>query len=324
MKIQCITSLYIPKLNSLNNSPSTFCIKSIQADCFVPSFSSNMHELADAVLNFQPKLDVKYYKSLSAGEKRAVFFTTESHIKEAAKDSVKMAKLLKKNLDKKYGKDNYVFVCIGTSPACIGRVFEFSGVETKYLPISDLPEDMATNSYIAKNKEGVEAYKEFLTSQGITKEKLDNPKKHIIFYDYTNKGTSLRKYKTMLKDVFDIPTNSDKVEFRSINKDFKNISDKSHFINSEKISDYISHYFAGGFSYVYAGVPHLNYGELEEISNIVENPQEQSEKYRVLSLEDAPRWHRNSETEKRFSFMVMSELDKKGLLKNNPLNEKTI
>lgn len=325
MQIHSISSLYAPKMNFLNNSSPILNAKNIQQDCFIPSFSSKKSELADYVLNFQPKLDVKYYNSLSSREKRAIFKTnSEEDTIKAAKASVKVANLLKKNLDKKYGKDNYVFVCIGTSPACIARVFEFSGVETKYLPISDLSDNNATSSYIAQNKEGVEEYKKFLTSQNITKERLENPDKHIIFYDYTIKGTSLRKFKTILKDVFDISTNNDKVEFRSINRDYNSILDNSYFVNAQKVKNYILNYMAGEYSFVYCGVPHLNYGKLEEIKDIVEQPQKDFEQKNNMGLIGDGRHHKYTETEKRFSFFVMSELEKIGCLKHNPLNEKAL
>ena len=325
MKIQSINSLYIPKMNFLNNSSSILSAKNIQQDCFVPSFSSRQQELADYVIYFQPKMDAKYYSSLASREKIAVNITnTDPNIKKAAKETVKVANLLKKNLDKKYGKDNYVFVSIGTSPACIGRVMEFSGVETKYLPITDLRDDRATIQNIAKNKEGVKAYKDFLTSQGITKERLENPDKHIIFYDYTSRGTSLRKFKYMLQEVFDLPTNNDKVEFRSINKDYYNLAAENPFVNAEKLGDYISHYLAGEYSYVYAGIPHLEYNKLEQINDILEENKKRPYEDLISSSEADKIKYRKTETERRFSLFVMQELEKRGKLKHNPKNEKAL
>lgn len=329
MKIQSINSLYLPKMNFLNNSSSILSAKNIQQDCFVPSFSSRQQELADYVIYFQPKMDAKYYSSLASREKIAVNITnTDPNIKKAAKETVKVANLLKKNLDKKYGKDNYVFVSIGTSPACIGRVMEFSGVETKYLPITDLRDDRATIPNIAKNKEGVKAYKDFLTSQGITKERLENPDKHIIFYDYTNKGTSLRKYKYMLKEVFDLPTNNDKVEFRSINKDFAQILTDSIFADmklvSDYIGDYIGDYMAGEYSYVYAGIPHLEYNKLEQINDILKEKEYRPYEDLISSSDADKNKYRKTETERRFSLFVMQELEKRGKLKHNPKNEKAL
>lgn len=323
MQIQNVNSLYQSKLNPLYNRRSISSAQKLSQDCFVPSFSADK-DVVQNVLDSVDKFDVPTYKSMSLKEKALMRLSTDAHIKKAAKETIKMANILKKELDKKYGKNNYVFVSIGTSPACIGRVFEFSGIETKYLPISDMRENTATNEYISENKEGVEAYKEFLTSQGITKERLDNPDKHILFYDYTSKGTTLRKYKYMLQEVFDLPTNSDKVEFRSLNKDYYNIASNKVFSNLNQMGDYISHYLAGEYSFVYGGIPHLNYARLEKIKDVVENKIQDNDDFNVLTIIDCGRYYRNMETEKRFSFMVMSELEKRGHLKHNPANEKAL
>ena len=302
MRIQSINSLYQNKNTFINKKVTNFSNIKNNGDICVLSFGGDKNKvLAENVLNSTDKFNIKTFLTMSPKEHYALKKTTPEPIKKAAKDTIKIASYLKKNLDKKYGENNYIFVGIGTSPACIGRVMEFSGVETKYLPISDLGNLKATKESISTNKKGVDTYKDFLTSQGITKEELNNPKKQIIFYDYTFRGVTLRKYKQFLKDIFDIPTNSLKIEFRSINKDLKQIAEDSFFINKKKVEKYISHYLQYANGSEFGGVPHLNYDELEKIH----------QKSRSKTTDAA----------KRFNYFIISELDEKGLLRNNPLNK---
>ena len=100
------------------------------------SFSQNAR--AQSIFSKTKKFTINDYKRLSPFAISLLRSSCPEEIKKAAKDSVDTGLFLKQHLDKKYGEGKYVFCCIGTSPSGIARVFEFIGVETKYLPISSL------------------------------------------------------------------------------------------------------------------------------------------------------------------------------------------
>lgn len=306
MKIQSINSLYLYKNNSINNNFANKINNANTQDIFITSFKANEEKvtLANKALSKHNKLDIDAYKNLSLKEKLAIHTTTLLSTKEQAKRTVKIAKFLKDTLDKEYGKNKYVFVSIGTSPACIGRAMEFMGVETKYLPISELRSVTFDNGDIKKHLNGQKEYSAFLKSQGIDKETISNNDKTYLFYDFTASGKTLSNYKKILSELFDIPVNHSRIKFISINKELTAKAKDNIFIDDEKVEYYISKNMASQNSYTYAGVPHLDYGEMKNIQNAIEE--------------------KKTDTAKRFNFIVINELLKKGLLKNNPLNETSI
>lgn len=67
--------------------------------------------------------------------KKEIISKAPEEIEEAVMDNIYLADDLKKYLDKKYGENGYIFASIGTPPSLVAKVFEYMGVETKYLPI---------------------------------------------------------------------------------------------------------------------------------------------------------------------------------------------
>ena len=124
MKIQSINPLYQYKNIPINNNFANKVNNASTQDTFITSFKAKDERvtLANKALSKQNKLDINSYKNLSLKEKFAIHTTTLLSTKEQAKETVKIAKFLKDTLDKDYGKNKYVFVSIGTSPACIGTV----------------------------------------------------------------------------------------------------------------------------------------------------------------------------------------------------------
>ncbi len=306
MKIQSINPLYLYKNTSINNKIANRINNTSTQDTFITSFKAKEEKvtLANNALSKHNKLGIKVYKNLSLKEKLAIHTTTLLSTKEQAKETVKIAKFLKNTLDKEYGKNKYVFVSIGTSPACIGRAMEFMGVETKYLPISELRFSNSHKEEIKNNWQGQKAYSKFLKSQGIDRETIAKNDKTYLFYDFTASGRTLSKYKEVLSDFFDIPVNHSRIKFISINEELTAKAKDNIFIDDEKVEYYISKNMASQDSYEYAGVPHLNYGSLEKIEEVIKKEK--------------------TNTAKRFDFIIITELLKKGLLKNNPLNETSI
>ena len=261
------------------------------------------------------------YNKLTQAEKDKIDWDMEIEIKEDADMNFDVGKIFKKALDEKYGENGYIFNCIGTSPAPIGRFLEFSGVEVHYLPISGLksfPLQMNLKFY-AKEK-GVEEYGKFLASQGIDKNITKNTDKKILFYDFTEKGATLDAFKHILDKTYGIPVDDEQIEFRSLNKDlekcldeeYRNIlKDKSiHAKEIEKtklnltINGYISYFLYSCIAENYGDIPHLMYDELDSIYEKI--------KKSIYTSYEKPR---------SFNFRTMYKLEKEGLLKDNPANK---
>lgn len=305
MRIQSTQFLYPKTKNSFNNSMNYISHLNLSQDKFIPSFTGEKErDITKNIFSKQRKFDIKAYKNLSIKEKLAIYSTIPKYTKEDAKKTIKLAKFLKRKLDKEYGKDKYIFISIGTSPASIGRAMEFMGVETKYLPISSLRFYQEPNKDIKQNSQGKKAYGEFLKSQGISRESLSNTDKTYLFYDFTATGRTLKCYKKLLRDTFNFPVKCQRVKFKSLNEELKEKAEDSIFIKDEHVENYIYTNMAQQGSYEYAGVPHLEFREIEKIEDAIRNE--------------------NSDKSKKFNFILITELEKKGLLKNNPLNDTSI
>lgn len=228
---------------------------------------------------------------------------------DAANENITIAMSLKKFLDEKYGKDKYVFVSIGTSPAPIARVFEFMGVETKYIPVSGLSnikniQEITENPYF-------ENYKKFIEEQGIEKETIKKGDKTYIFYDYTNTGASLNVFKDLMLNGLKLPEGQ--VDFRSLSKDITSLKDKIGQKNycdavvmqslglddTSLASYYIGYYLTSSIGSYYGGLGHLHYSGLHLLPLIVK---------------------RHYESAKIYNLTIMSKLNDMGLLVHNPKN----
>ena len=264
------------------------------------------------------------YNKLTQAEKDKIDWDMEIEIKEDADMNFDVGKIFKKALDEKYGENGYIFNCIGTSPAPIGRFLEFSGVEVHYLPISGLksfPLQMNLKFY-AKEK-GVEEYGKFLASQGIDKNITKNTDKKILFYDFTEKGATLDAFKHILDKTYGIPVDDEQIEFRSLNKDLEKCLDeeyrkilkdksiKSKEIEKTKvnltINGYISYFLFSCNAEQYGDIPHLMYDELDSIFDKTKKSVYDSKK-----------------RERSFNFRTMYKLEKEGLLKENLANKNSI
>jgi hypothetical protein len=243
--------------------------------------------------------------------------------KERADINIELALDIKDELDGMYGEGNYVFECIGTSPAPIARVMEFMGVETHYFPISGL----VTYTYdkakeeIEKDPVGQKKYSEFLASQGVKPDMLDDDDRTFIFYDFTSTGRSLGLVRDLLEDCYDIPI-SYKVRYRSLNEDLHMMYDDALLASEkqsckildefprqdivsekcQKVLKYIRNNLLKGEASLYGGIPHLPLDKLRNIDSAETN---------VICR---PKEH-------RYSFCVIDKLNEMGLLKDNPANK---
>ena len=318
MKISFNSSNYINKttMQITKAYSNSFCGNSpINEDVFI----STTKKKKDPIESNKRKLDISDYKSLS--EKEIEDFKSkycdESEIRMATRD-VNLAIKFKKSLDEKYGEGNYIFECIGTSPSTIGRVLEFMGVETHYLPISNIRKYQTAESichnHIDKNKEGKAEYSKFLKSQGISKEEIEKSNKTYLFYDYTVSGTTLNYFKEILKNCFDIPVDNNNVEFRTLNEDFANLfyytvdeNGVFHNVGSKEKDDcyyFIRQELEQSRAALYGGIAHLGFFDLEHIADIQKDT--------------------TGENSKIFNFLVIDKLNEMGLLKENPANKNSL
>ena len=297
MKISPIQNFYITNFSKNRpQKPKT----SFYGDSFIKRSST------ENIFNEGKSFKLDSYKQLSEDKKEILTEALDSrlfHIKNAGFHNYAMGLLLKNHLDKKYGEDNYIFECIGTSPAPIGRVLEFSGVEVHYLPISDLQEAYSGSAVVESNPSGAKEYKKFLSSQGIDENMLERNDKTYLFYDYTASGESLEKFEDMLF-AMDIPTMDSRMKFESLNEDLKQIKVPENFKYKPQTDSYIWHFLASGASEDYGGVPHLPCKDIGEISNVIQK--------------------RTGYPERYFNFYTINKLNEDGLLKENPANKNSL
>lgn len=290
-------SLYF---SGIKKSKHNKTLQNIPADCFVKSNSDKKLTLED-FLNKKDKLKISEYKSLNRND---VIFLKDDLCKEyndydkyvyAAGSTIELALDLKSELDDKYGQDRYIFVSIGQSPSLIAKAFECMGVETKYLPISDLgSKDGSLDTLF--NQKTINNYGKLLEKQGLTKKNLNNTDKKVIFYDYTSSGASLAIFEYFMQKAYNLPR--PKTEFRSLNNDLKSCAG-----NPDHTESFVEDFLASHGVAKYTSIDHLPYTKIASTDMNEENLTK----------------HRFREA-KLFNFLIMDELNKMGLLKENPKN----
>lgn len=293
-----ITSLQELRQKVLSQKNPNVYIQNSSNDTFEMSISSKLNLQAKKILSRTRKFDIDSYNSLSKTE-RSVLMATSKEAENAANASLKIGIDVKKDLDRKYGEGNYVFVSIGTSPSGVARVLEFMGVETKYLPISGLSNFWENDSY--KDFSLLfPKYKEFLCEQGISKEKIESSDKTYLFFDYTRTGRSLNIFENIMREYFGIDCKN--VSYRSF--DYECYSSSAKHIDPQKYAiDYIRFYVEQEHIAEFGGVAHLPLWELDNI--------DQCKKF-------------ESENSKKFNFLIIDTLRRKKLLKNNPANNNSL
>ncbi|MCD7878467.1 MAG: hypothetical protein LUG16_00870 [Candidatus Gastranaerophilales bacterium] len=312
MKVSQIISV-TPAFNFAGNKKHNNVINKVfgelKADVFTPGENHKNEILSKNILSQCKKFNISDYKKLTDIEKEALTKTSNFKIIKAAESNYELGLVLKKYLDKIYGEDKYVFVSIGTSPAGLARVLEFSGTQTKYLPISKIrkPDSMKLSEY--KNGDmKLKNYGDFLKKQKITKEDINNSEKKYLFVDYESSGNSLKNFQKLLDVNYDIKEN-DKIKFLSLNTIMQMMCTSESFspFKQERLlkdmDSYMFHYLQCHYIEDFAGIPHCSIKKLENISSL-----------------------QNTENDnaKRYNYLIMHFLEEDGLLKNNPLNSNTL
>ncbi len=303
----------INSINPVKNEVKTSfrqSASSLNADTFQLSETAQNEKIVNNLLAKYKKFGIEQYKALTPQQKDLIFSTCNQNTKDVATASVNMAKFAKQELDKAYGEGNYVFCCIGTSPAGIARVFEFMGVETKYFPISELRVEREINHRRFADKEYLDEqgldfteYGKFLSEQGISSEEIDKSGKKYLFFDYTCSGHTLRMFEYILREAFAIDTPN--VEYKSINGYLTHWASKNKDKKKlEEIDDYVFSYMYRPKMGMYGGIGHLPFRKLNEITL-----------HKDLDSGDFA---------KKFNLLVMDNLQSQGLLKNNSKNRKSL
>ncbi len=263
------------------------------------TFTKSSFTLRD-FYNKSDKLQISDYKKMTSRVKKQIRKSAPKSIHNAAETNIDIALDLKKVLDKQYGKNGYVFVSIGRSPSLIAKVLENTGVETKYLPISHIGEEKATHSSITRELD-VEKYSNLLKEQGLSPLKmLFTPKKYL-FYDYTDKGKSLKMFEELLVKTFHLP--KPKMEFKSLNLDLL----AADYDDESKIFGYIDEYLKHSLSEKYSNIARLDYFKTKENDFSTES----LTKYNDMDV-------------KLYNFLVMDKLNRYKLLSENPRNKASL
>lgn len=139
------------------------------------------------------ELNLSEYKALSVLDKFFLRASTPKDIKIAAKNTLALGNDICKYFDKRYGKDNYTLISIGRSLAAPVEAAGLRGRHVVHLPLSSL------SGGVTHEIKGVELYKEFLDSKGLTKEFIENnPERAFVLIDNSCSGESLKNAHALL------------------------------------------------------------------------------------------------------------------------------
>ena len=142
------------------------------------------------------KINRQNVKELPEDVKKFLREVSPIRLKELAKLNCFAANKVRNELDKKYGKNNYIIIAIGRSLSTIAELLEKIGLDAKIIPLSGLrkctPDDAKPDD--------LAIYKTFLVQKGLSKTDLKNNKdKTYVLMDYTFYGRSLRRAEELLK-----------------------------------------------------------------------------------------------------------------------------
>ena len=322
MQISFTPNLNINKINvsPLKNNSIGFKGDIRFEDIFVKS-DNYFEQVNDRVKNPfdtpKRKFDISDYKKLSKAQIESVKNAKDNYwTEQKAKRDVSLAIALKKDMDREFGEGKYVFECIGTSPSTLARVFEFMGVETHYLPISNfrLFTESTIFSMIKNQEKGRKAYGKFLKSQGISRGEIEESDKAYVFYDYYSTGKTSKMYKKILEKFFDIPVDRDNVHFRALNgflyritlPQYNEYGDSPEEQQRLKLryDCYLDEELNKNGAAQHGGIAHLGFNDLIHIDDIKKDS--------------------TGLNSKIYNFFVMDILNEQGLLKENPKNKKSL
>lgn len=277
------------------------CERSMQPlpyDSVELSPKAKLENQARRIYSRSQRFKIEDYEKLTKLEK-SVLRETSSYFEDYADENIQIALKVKEKLDKYHGENQYIFCCIGTSPAPLARTLEFMGVETKYIPISGLrPYYESDIKEMFGDK--FPPYQKFLDEQGLSASEVKNSNKQYLFYDYLYTGKSLDVFKRMMKEHFGL--DSKNVSYSSV--DFLCYSSCAKKIDPPQYAvDYVEKYMRQENAAKIGGIAHLPISQLDKIN--------ECKNFESLDA-------------KMYNFALIDKLSKKGILKNNPNNKNSL
>ena len=293
---------------------SNSLLKPINKDTVEISSKNNTEtaeELFDKYLSEKHKFTVKDYKSLSVNSINEIRKICSKHedVVNAVEETLPAALDIRCYLNKKYFNGDYTLISIGTSPAMICKTLEYMGKKVKYIPITSIRNiTMEDIDKLNKDDKRKIPFKNYLEDNGVTPKSIKDGNEHFIFIDYTYTGRSLKNFSEIMERCFNI--NHEDVEYISLNnliqyalgycsKSGEILPDKlcrDTWTSHIKMRKYIDEFLKFDRAEIYGGIPHLNFKELDKISELSDY---------------------SSEKSNMFNFLMIDELNKMGKLKHN-------
>ena len=180
-------------ISSLDVQSKTLAEDKVFSDFLTKTGKVSLAEFEDVALN-HPRTLTKCYEI--CGQER-LYATPAS--------TAKFAISLKNYFDDLYGKDNYLVVSLGTSPAPICETMQNIGTKTIFLPVTGLGrlhkvlQDNPIEGTIANNYPNVQALMDYADLKGL-KDNLG----HVVLLDYENCGYSLKRMEQIFLERGDI------------------------------------------------------------------------------------------------------------------------
>ena len=153
-------------------------------------FPEKYGEDAALILNLIKGMTGIDYLNLTKKQKKLLDSVMPEEIIYCADRNYDIVKTLKTYMEKHFGKfKKYTILSIGRSLAACCETFKHMGADVKFLPMSCMREDNYADNITAH---GLAAYSKYLTSIGLSKERIKaNPTHQYIIMDYTYFGRSL-------------------------------------------------------------------------------------------------------------------------------------
>lgn len=259
-------------------------------------YEAEQSEYSIDVKTRQSKIGVAEFDRMGITNKQYLQNNITVEIADAAEINTHLGFKLKNSLDKKYGRDEYVFVSVGIPASLIGKAVESAGAEVRYIPI---PQEKSW-MYSFSDKD-FKLFGNFLKKQEISKQAMDSSTKKYLFYDCSNDYKQTQRLENMLAARYNLP--KEKMEFRSLNEDLRSLR-----AGSDLIETYIKDYLQ-------------QRQRREKFTSISHLPS------RNLKADDFEPWNITKHYQtpvKVFNFLVMSKLNEIGRLENNPRNDITL
>ena len=270
-----------------------------QADAYLSRkerYLAEQNEYSIDAKTRQSKIGVTEYDRMDFWNKEYLQKNITVEIADAAEVNAHLGFKLKNSLDKKYGRDEYIFISVGVPASLIGKAVESAGAEVRYIPV---PQEKGW-MYSFSDKD-YKLFGNFLRKQEISKQAMDSSSKKYLFYDCSNDYKQTQRLEDMLVTKYNLP--KEKMEFRNLSEDLRGLRADSGLIEGY-IKDYLQ-----------------QRQRREKFTSISHLP------CRNLKPENFEPWNITRHHEmpvKLFNFLVMSKLNEIGRLENNPRNDVTL